>query len=109
MTNVSKAPINTGIYCEPILSDYESAVDYRTGDGQVVAHSDRVCVYKERAGRKEQPVLDRLWARTDVVKHPNFDTPCWLYDGIDKIHKYQQIWYHGKFVRIHRLALILDG
>lgn len=104
-----KAPYSTGYETTPIVDDYDCVTDHKTGNGQIVVHNNRICVYSERVGRKEQPVLDRLWNRTEEVIHPDFEEPCWLYDGLSKINEYQQIWYHGKFVRIHRLALILDG
>lgn len=105
----SRAPIRVGKDAIQILEDYESDAIYNTGDNQIVVHSNRICTYKEKAGRKEQPVLDRLRSKTEFVDHPNFDTPCWLFEGMEEIHSYKQIWYHGKYVRIHRLALILEG
>lgn len=105
----SKAPYRVGKDAESILTDYECTRAYQTGGGRIVAHSNGSRVYAERAGRKEQPVLNRLLAGTEFVAHVNFSKPCKLFNGIENIHKYQQIWYHGKYVRIHRLALILDG
>ena len=105
----SRAPHRVGADCTPLLSDYENEQQHNTGDGKVVVHSNRVCVYKEKAGRKETSVVERLWANTEAVKHPELDTPCYLFKGIEYVHKYQQVWYHGKYARIHRLAMILDG
>lgn len=65
-------------------------------------------IYATPSGRKEVPVLDRMWAKTELKSHPDFDTPCMLWTSIG-VHGYASIWYHGKYVRIHRMAILLDG
>jgi hypothetical protein len=100
------APNNTGKNASQILSDYENSHEYKTTISDPIRGNK---TYTKRCGRKEIAVLDRLWNFTQVVEHPNFTNPCLLFRGIDCIKNYQQIWYHGKYVRVHRLALILNG
>lgn len=103
-------PNRTGKNATQILSDYDSVTHYRTGADKIIQRIDGVdAYYTKKAGRKEVPVMDRLLDKTDIVPHPDFDLPCKLFDGLAYTDCYRQIWYHGKYVRVHRLALILEG
>ena len=104
----SRAPHTVGKDCQQVLSDFENDREYKTEifDPRLGV----IKVYTTNCGRKEQDVLDRLWARTEIVEHPDFEIPCKLFDGgLSNSSYYKQIWYHGKYVRIHRFALILEG
>lgn len=86
---------------------FEREGEYKLGE--VLDSRVGVKIYAKRAGRKEVPILNRMWRQTELVPHPRFDTPCLLWTSSIGKHGYASVWYHGKYVRIHRMAMLLDG
>ena len=84
---------------------FSSNKQYKLGEQP---YQGSVRVYTDRAGRKETPVLDRMWAKTDLMSHPDFDTPC-MPASCTAPSGYASIWYKGRYVLVHRLAMLLDG
>jgi len=96
----SNTPNRVGLDREEVTEDFENPIEYKMGQQ---GHR----FYSKPAGRKETFVLDRMWRQT--ILFGGFEgTPCLLWTGALR-GGYGSVWYHGRYVRIHRMAMILDG
>ena len=103
--SVNRIPYRTGHDRTEITTLYENDHEYVT---EQFTWDGIYKVYSRPPGRKEVPVLNRLWDGTIFCPHPKLVVPCMLFfPTMD--NGYAQIWYKGKYIRIHRLALLLSG
>lgn len=102
VTLMSRAPHRVGLDRTEVTEDFENPLVPKIGlreDGRF---------YRKKAGRKEEPVEDRMDRQSYLSGRDGFVMPCKLWTGSLR-DGYGSVWYHGRYVRVHRMAFILRG